>query len=794
MKSALRFITYSIYALIFLLILYFSLRKKFVFNLDLMPGIAPWFNMKLFPMFITYIIGSITVGIICIYVAYKKNIQLYFPSTKTCLSIFYYCLFIGAFIFTAIVYRNISLKEETIFNAYYRTPEYYKYQQNEFKKNFTTQKVTDEDKKYSYFNTIELLNSAHLFDGYSRIDALNPPDWKLFPSCVAVPPYSPDIQRLSDKYDISHALGVGDHVRGTSFSKNYPPILVYQEDRLCLIKAEGPDAEKAYLENLAVADDLATLGISVPSYFFSPENVEPGFSRERLLAKEFLKDAAFNNHFLIINRGNLTHHMHVVMPAHEYLLGKPLSEISHQYGLGLTLLTAGICKIFSPDGYADYGIFLKFIPKIVFLSFFIFSISMFIIFRKVEIAIIPILVWVLSRPMQGFEVYFDNASWTVTRTIFVPLLIVCIYLFFTKKTFQSCLWMLLCLPLCGFMNFQFGTMAAVSTLATFTIATAYEKKISYLLICIAIIIIICLNFIFFNIGVNHVSSAFIKGVLSVPLPSRELIAQLVIFVIFIGAFFYMKHKESSVAYPFLFSVFFRQTLMLYYIWSGVISHYHIYFIDTIMPYIFFGYFIIYENKKSGRLQNACSIIISVFICIMTGYYYSDYQHEEKSYIKNVKSMKIFEWNIPGAHIKTTMNPEIFNDSIDIIHDFTNKSQKSIYMISRFDSILSLLSRKYSALPHFNISPFIATKKEYQLIIDSFNKNKPQYIFVDNDINIPCEFDMVQTKFFGAYYHSESIIQLLQMRELYHIYKDVIENKYRPVAKSKLITVYEKIQD
>ena len=157
-------------------------------------------------------------------------------------------------------------------------------------------------------------------------------------------------------------------------------------------------------------------------------------------------------------------------------------------------------------------------------------------------------------------------------------------------------------------------------------------------------------------------------------------------------------------------------------------------------------------------------------------------------------MKIFEWNIPGAHIKTTMNPEIFNDSIDIIHDFTNKSQKSIYMISRFDSILSLLSRKYSALPHFNISPFIATKKEYQLIIDSFNKNKPQYIFVDNDINIPCEFDMVQTKFFGAYYHSESIIQLLQMRELYHIYKDVIENKYRPVAKSKLITVYEKIQD
>lgn len=211
-----------------------------------------------------------------------------------------------------------------------------------------------------------------------------------------------------------------------------------------------------------------------------------------------------------------------------------------------------------------------------------------------------------------------------------------------------------------------------------------------------------------------------------------------------------------------------------------------------MPYIFFGYFIIYENKKFETHQSIFSFLISFILCFIIGNYYSNYHREENLYTKNIKNMKIFEWKLPGSHIKTTMNPEFFDDSIELIHKFTEKSQKSIYYISRFDSIISLLSRKYSALPHFNLAPFIATTKEYKLIIDEFNKNKPQYIFVDNDINIPCEFDMVQTKHFGAYLHSESIIQLLQIRELYNIYKEIIIDKYQPVAKSKLLTVYEKI--
>lgn len=792
MKSAIRFVIYSICVLIFILMLYLVIRKKIAFNLELMPGLAPWFNIKLFPMLATYIIASLIIGIVCIIVSYRNHISIHFPSKKKLSYIFYCSLFIGSFIFTAIIYNNIAIKEEIVFNAYYRIPEYYKYQ--DFEKDFNPRGIIDDtSKKYSYFNTIELLNSAHIFDGYSRIDALNPSDWKQFPACVTVPPHSPDIQRLSDKYDISHVLGVGDHVRGTSFSKNYPPILLYREDRLCLLKAEGPDAEKAYLENLAVVNELTNAGISVPSYIFLPETITPSFSRKRLIANKFLEDAAFNNHFLTIGRGNLTHQMHVIIPAHEYLLGKPLSEISHQYGLGLTLLTAGICKIFSPDGFVDYGIFLKFIPKIVFLSFFIFSISMFAIFRKIEITIIPVLVWVLSCVMQGFEPYFDSSGWNVARTIFIPLLLSSLYLFFCKKTLKSCLWMLLCIPLCSFMNFQFGTLASFSVLATFSVAFMYEKRISYLLICIAILFIIGINFIFFNIGVNHISSVFLKGLVSFPISSRELISQILIFIIFIAIFFYMNHKKSSVAYIFLFSVFIRQTFMLYYIWSGaIISHYYVFFTYIVMPYIFFGYFIIYENKKFKTYQSIFSFFISIFLCFMIGNYYSNYKKEESLYIKNTKSMKIFEWSLPGAHIKTTMNQEFFNDSIDLIHRFTEKSQKSVYFISRFDSIISLLSRKYSALPHFNLSPFIATTKEYKYIIEEFNKNRPQFIFVDNDIDIPCEFDMVQTKHFGAYLHSESIIQLLQTRELYNIYKEIIMDKYQPVAKSKLLTVYKKI--
>lgn len=840
------FIFYALNSFFLARCCYVFFRYNLKFELEILPSMIPWVNTKMWPILVMYLSGVFFLGlslIISLIGVGKNSKQAQFirspqfllllsvevifgvllTSLRTSalvlfvlvvLTIFVFNPYLYIFIFNYIediifnknnnklywfiivccgffilfIYKDIILKPEVILNAYYRIPESYI-----LKQNINNQ---SEERIIQYINTTDIINSTLIPEVFKKIDVFNASEWKKHPACIFVGPNNRKVEELSRFYSIEKSFKLGEHTTGASISKTYLPVLAYEDDTLCIFEAVGNNNNEVTKENVKLWKALKTAGITKPSSFTTihTQTIE---QRDMLLAnatEKFLHDAAFNNYYSILARGNLKHQQHVYLPAHEFLLGKPLTEISHQYGLGLTLVVAGLSKCLSPDGYVDYGVYQRYIPWVACLAFLIFSGAMIGIFKSVKIAVIPIMLWSASRLMPGFESFFDSSGWLFFRVLLLPVVLLFIVEYFRSSSHKNKYLFIICLTiqLSMFLSFQFGFMSALSTLGIFVIAYLIEKNIHYIFNFFIMLVNILLGFFLYNIGKSNGSQYVFMGLVSLPIPSIEIFAYLMLFFIFVCMFFHMNFYQSKIKYSFLYTVFFRYIIFTYYLWSGMKNHYFTYFTEIMMPYIFYGYFLLYERNVFPRIKQAFVFIFTLILCVTLAPFAKSYFSEVKQYKRNIKNMQIFEWNLPGSHIKSTMNPDFFADSIELIHKYIPDEEKSIFIISRYDAFISLLSRKYSGLPHFDISPYLVTPKEVELTLNSLTENSPMYIFVDNDVIVPAELDLAPVSLYGNYLHAESRIQLMQAKELTKLYKEIIPDNYIPIDHSQLLTVYKKV--
>ena len=114
------------------------------------------------------------------------------------------------------------------------------------------------------------------------------------------------------------------------------------------------------------------------------------------------------------------------------------------------------------------------------------------------------------------------------------------------------------------------------------------------------------------------------------------------------------------------------------------------------------------------------------------------------------------------------------------------------MISKYDNILGILSKKYSGFPFFELRSTIVTKDEYLKIKHMIEQNA-DLLFVDNDINRDFAQEMSQMSFFDLepFWRYESLKQRIpKLETLQNLFNDV-KNDYELVEKGSLISVYKK---
>ena len=200
----------------------------------------------------------------------------------------------------------------------------------------------------------------------------------------------------------------------------------------------------------------------------------------------------------------------------------------------------------------------------------------------------------------------------------------------------------------------------------------------------------------------------------------------------------------------------------------------------------------------NQFQFKYKFYISAIIVLILSFVYfktlNAFIIEKNNYDQVFKTHKLYKWeNERAGGIIATYSFDNFQNSIDLIkkHSVSNE----IYMISKYDNILGILSEKYSGFPFFELRSTIVTIEEYNQI-KSIIEAKAEILFVDNDIDRDFDAEMKKMSFFDLelYWRDESFKQRIPKLEVLKKLFSEVKNSYELVEEGKLISVYRKKQN
>ena len=182
----------------------------------------------------------------------------------------------------------------------------------------------------------------------------------------------------------------------------------------------------------------------------------------------------------------------------------------------------------------------------------------------------------------------------------------------------------------------------------------------------------------------------------------------------------------------------------------------------------------------------------IFIVSMVIYYniFSGLIEEKKKYENIFKDHKSYLWNFDRARIKSTVNPSYFEDAVSLIKKYSINYNR-IYIISQYDSVLPFLAHKISAMPFHDLKWYNMTDKELEKSVTLISSQRPEYVFVDRDINRNYKEEIILSSVpsFG-YLHEESEWRAERLSLMAHIFNKVSE-EYVLVESGKLLSVYKR---
>ena len=473
----------------------------------------------------------------------------------------------------------------------------------------------------------------------------------------------------------------------------------------------------------------------------------------------------------------------ILCPINEIRLNRPLKEVFSQYGYLNIELTSKLMDIMGGFSIQNYEKIQKFYYLIYFLTF---SFVVLLLFRDHVLRFISILLFGYGIAKLGFYAYnYAPGIVPVRHIIDLPIMILLIY--YEKS--QKKMYLITASVASIFaiwMSKDFGQFIFISMLAVLMskLLLGYlknENKTESLkpIVAITSLLLVAGGFslIKYPLMDNPSVKYFLDGFYAFSNISN---------IIFIGFMIalqwiflvtqYQKLKSFKLLYIYIFLLFYTQLLYSYPAWGGEGHFYSLIYIFALPMLI-----ILYVNRFEKKIPVLALIAVYLTVKVID---------QEKHFIKDYKEYnnifqthQVYKWEMPRGGIYSTIDPDVFNDSVALIHKYSEG--KKIYMISKYDNILSIFSEKYSGFPFFELRSSIVTQSEYDLILQAV-RNDANILFVDNDIDRNFYDDIA-----GEDATLEDIKQRVpKLQTLKRIY-NTVKNNYILVEKGKLISVYKK---
>lgn len=508
--------------------------------------------------------------------------------------------------------------------------------------------------------------------------------------------------------------------------------------------------------------------------------------------KQFFLKNLFENYHQNIGRGQINHIEHVLNPINEYKLGKSIKEIYFQYGIGFTFLKKWVMEFFGGVKIENY--YKTYIFYLIYYALTLWVLK--IIFPSIEYILASFLIFPICFFILGYIGFFIAPGIIPSIHFFDSTILLLFYLYVKDRQFPYIIASVALSLASAAINNNFGLAMVISLAFSFFFygIENYEfKKKIYLSMFLIIYFITTGLLIKLLATSNKIYLYYLMGYLSWA-PKEIVVLFTFIYLVFSYFFLiYLKNFKFPLKYAYIFVFIYSQIILVYYFWSGLTNHLppviSFAWIQLIMT-IFISKNYIFKDKI--RLQKSLdtllnSTIIIGLILLLLGF--QKFYNEKLVVMKNFKEHKVYYWKLNKANLISTMDPSILKESIEIIHKHSNSKFPKIYILSKYDGIIPFLADRYSAMPIFDLSAYIFSKKEFEEAVHILKKEKPLYLFVDRNI-LDSQNDAWAILYRNDIFKKERAARMSRYKLLADIFNNIKEN-YEKIDEGGLLSVYRK---
>ena len=463
-------------------------------------------------------------------------------------------------------------------------------------------------------------------------------------------------------------------------------------------------------------------------FFLELSRRDQELSKKREMQR-FLGENSYEMH-LSANwlEGTFHHHFQFLNPIKEISLGRPMNEVISLYGLSILPLYA----IMTLSGDVTYQSFLAAIYSIYIVYFVLLIVVLKVVFRDLRyVAFIALMSMALVKSL-GYVTLFTGLGYSPVRHFNDIFLILSFFLYLTRLNSGWLVAAVVAALLGVLLDRIFGAFGFVALMSVLIIKNLLGQGRPMERWAI-IAGVFCFAAVFWISGTvvapNPYVGGFLDGVWGFPGGDTRML------IILLGssgmlisiAWLIGRGVDNRIYFP-LFLVVYFQVLAFY--WLVIPNYGHWY---TILPIALmaaaslmrFGF----SDLGTSRVKSytlASSLAVAVLFSLHASY------RLVQSFVEVNKveaSHKIFDWPFPNTKIRSTMDPQLFIESVGLINRWA--PDNGVFIVSRFDTLITWLGEKYSLMPHFDLISFLNGPAAHEKVVEFIAQTKPDIIFVDS---------------------------------------------------------------
>ena len=521
---------------------------------------------------------------------------------------------------------------------------------------------------------------------------------------------------------------------------------------------------------------------------------------------EFNKKNSLEFKWKILNRWALHHHGFIFNSINEFRLGKPISTINFQYGFLNTMGFYALTRLLGGFNLQNYfRVSFAFYPIYIFILAFV----AWLIFRQKQYVYLLFILAVASVLFLDFEKILRAPGINPVRHFFDVWVLGFMVLYWQTRKIKF-LWLgyffVFLQVLC---NREFGLFLLGASFSAQLIdlketgITTQKKQLVYS----AILLIAILTSLYFLKDISNYMNAYYSKGFASPMFRRSSLRRGVIYlgVLYFSVFFTPSHRTGHLKKTLLFLIVYSNGLFFYYLWGNTKDHLWVISPIYALLILVFGKTISLCLKEKRGGIDPLPVFIGgvlekkVLFLLICGCFIGcfckalpNFMEVKNEFDENFKNHQVHSWNFKRATLKSTIDPLQLQQAVSLIHRYS-PSSRGIYIISTLDNMLPMLSERYSAMPFNDLAFYLLTPKESRMAIDTINRDKPKYLFVEHGIlNDRSGETYVETyKDKIGQQKVESIQRIMRLDAFTGVFKAVSKD-YKKVSHGEIIDVYERL--